>query len=90
MNNIALNTQTPQRFSGKWETKQLKELGHFFKGRGIKRDDVSDEGLPCVRYGELYTQYHDYILEVASQIPPSVAATAVPIKTGDLLFCGVR
>ena len=77
-----------QRFSGEWETKQLKELGQFSKGRGIKRNDVSDEGLPCVRYGELYTRYHNYILEVASRIPPSVAATALPIKTGDLLFAG--
>ena len=78
----------PQRFSGEWETKQLKELGQFSKGRGIKRDDVSYEGLPCIRYGELYTRYQDYILEVASRIPPSVAATALPIKTGDLLFAG--
>lgn len=88
MSNAASNTQTLQRFSGKWETKQLKELGQFSKGRGIKRDDVSDEGLPCVRYGELYTRYQDYILKAASRIPPSVAATALPIKTGDLLFAG--
>ena len=77
-----------QRFSGEWETKQLKELGSFSKGRGIKRDDVSDEGLPCIRYGELYTRYQDYILKVVSRIPPSVAATALPIKKGDLLFAG--
>ena len=77
-----------QRFSGEWETKQLMELGQFSKGRGIKRDDVSDEGVPCVRYGELYTRYQDYILKVASRIPPSVAATALPIKKGDLLFAG--
>ncbi|MDE0017620.1 MAG: restriction endonuclease subunit S [Candidatus Poribacteria bacterium] len=88
MSNAASNTQTPQRFSGEWETKQLKELGQFSKGRGIKRDDVSDEGLPCVRYGELYTRYQDYILKIASRIPPSVAATALPIKKGDLLFAG--
>ena len=88
MSKAASNTQTPQRFSGEWETKQLKELGQFSKGRGIKRDDVSDEGLPCVRYGELYTRYQDYILKVASRIPASVAATALPIKRGDLLFAG--
>ena len=75
-------------FSEVWETKQLRELGPFAKGRGIKRDDVSYEGLPCIRYGELYTRYQDYILKVASRIPPSVAATALPIKTGDLLFAG--
>ena len=77
-----------QRFSGEWETKQLKELGSFSKGRGIKRDDVTDEGVPCIRYGELYTRYQDYILKVASRIPTDVAETALPIKTGDLLFAG--
>ena len=77
-----------QRFSGEWETKRLGELGAFVKGRGIKRDDITDEGVPCVRYGELYTQYKDYILKVASRIPQDVAATALPIKKGDLLFAG--
>ena len=75
-------------FSGAWETKRLGEIGTFAKGRGIKRDDVSYEGLPCIRYGELYTRYKDYILKVVSRIPPSVAATALPIETGDLLFAG--
>ena len=75
-------------FSRKWETKRLGELGSFVKGRGIKRDDVSYDGLPCIRYGELYTRYKDYILKVESRIPPSVAATSLPIKTGDLLFAG--
>ena len=77
-----------QKFSDKWERKLLGEIGTFTKGRGIKRDDVTNEGVPCVRYGELYTRYQDYILKVASRIPPSVAATALPIKKGDLLFAG--
>ena len=75
-------------FSGEWETKRLRELGPFLKGRGIKRDDVSYEGLPCVRYGELYTRYENYIVAAVSRIPPSVALTALPIATGDLLFAG--
>ena len=60
-------------FSGEWETKRLGEIGGFSKGRGIKREDVSDTGLPCIRYGELYTRYKDYILDPVSRISPSVA-----------------
>ena len=75
-------------FSGAWETKRLGEIGSLVKGRGIKRDDVTDEGVPCIRYGELYTRYKDYILKIESRIPSSVAATSLPIKTGDLLFAG--
>ena len=85
---VSVNKTPRERFSGEWETRQLAELGRFSKGRGIKREDVSYEGLPCVRYGELYTQYHNYIEEVVSRVPPSVAATALPISTGDLLFAG--
>lgn len=75
-------------FSGEWKTKRLGELGDFSKGYGIKREDISDEGLPCIRYGELYTRYENYILNAASRVPPSVALEALPIRTGDLLFAG--
>ncbi len=75
-------------FTGKWETKRLGDLGPFSKGRGIRRDDVSDEGVPCIRYGELYTRYHNYVIAPVSRISTAVARTALPIKTGDLLFAG--
>ena len=75
-------------FSGEWETKQLGRLGFFSKGAGIKREDISSTGLPCIRYGELYTRYQDYILNTVARIPSSVARVALPIKTGDLLFAG--
>lgn len=75
-------------FSGEWETKRLGDIGIFSKGRGIKRDDVSDLGVPCIRYGELYTRYHNYITHPVSRISSAVAATALPIKHSTLLFAG--
>ena len=75
-------------FSGKWETKRLGELGAFAKGRGIRREDISFEGLPCVLYGELYTRYHNYTWGISSHIPREVAQRALPIKAGDILFAG--
>ena len=75
-------------FSGELETKRLEELGFFSKGRGIKRQDVSDTGLPCIRYGELYTHYKDYIYHTVSRIPSIVALESMQIRKGDLLFAG--
>ena len=75
-------------FRGEWETKQLVELGVFSKGRGIKRSDVRDEGHPCIRYGELYTRYSDFVATPVARIPASVALAAQPIENGDLLFAG--
>jgi type I restriction enzyme S subunit len=71
-----------------WEVKPLSALGTFMKGKGITRDDMVDEGVACVRYGELYTDYNDYIVTPTSRVPHSVAKTSLTIKYGDLLFAG--
>lgn len=75
-------------FTDEWRSCTLGDLGPFSKGRGIKRDEVSDEGVACIRYGELYTRYQDYVITPVSRLSPDVALAAWPIKTGDLLFAG--
>ncbi|WP_446831882.1 restriction endonuclease subunit S [Candidatus Foliamicus sp.] len=73
-------------FSGEWEVIQLKTLGEFSKGQGITRSELCEEGVHCVRYGELYTMYSNYVSDLNSQIPDHVTNTALPIANGDLLF----
>ncbi len=73
-------------FEGDWKTKLLGQLGPFTKGRGIKREDVSNSGVPCIRYGELYTHYKDTILNPVSRIPADVAEGALAIDPNALLF----
>ena len=75
-------------FSGNWEVKQLGNIGHFLKGRGVKKDEAQSGTLPCIRYGEIYTHHNDYIKSFNSWISPQVAATATKLKQGDLLFAG--
>src|SRR6185437_16137558 len=43
-------------------------------------------GVRCMRYGELYTAFGDYASDVRSFVSPAVAATALPLRAGDLLF----
>jgi len=75
-------------FTGEWETKRLGDVGTLYKGHGIRREDVSDEGVPCIRYGEIYTRYGDCVLMPESRIPEAVAETAFPLHCGDILFAG--
>jgi type I restriction enzyme, S subunit len=75
-------------FEGEWHSKKLDEIGRFSKGRGIRKDQVSADGLPCVRYGELYTRHSDYVREFYSFISPDVASQSQRLRTGDLLFAG--
>lgn len=40
------------------EYKTLAEISSdIFRGAGITRDQVTETGTPCVRYGEIYTTY---------------------------------
>lgn len=69
-----------------WDVKMLGDIGSFTKGKGIKRSDVTDDGLACIRYGEIYTQYNYSVHSPRSRIPESVALTSQLLNTGDLLF----
>lgn len=75
-------------FEGEWERKLLGNIGTFSKGRGIKKDNVTAYGLPCVRYGEIYTHYNNYIKSFFSYIAPEVATQSQFIRKGDILFAG--
>jgi type I restriction enzyme S subunit len=39
-----------------WECRRLSNYGRFSKGNGIRKDEILSEGLPCIRYGEIYTE----------------------------------
>jgi type I restriction enzyme S subunit len=74
------------RFTGRWERQRLGELGLFLKGRGIRREDVCSSGIPCIRYGELYTTYRGYVSRPLTFVSTVTAASALPLRAGDLLF----
>lgn len=74
------------QFDRPWRQVILGELGAFRKGRGISRAEVRPSGLPCVRYGEIYTLHHDLIREFGSYIDVASASLSEPIKRGDILF----
>jgi len=71
-----------------WELKTLGELGTFSKGNGITKEQLSPSGLPCIRYGEIYTA-HDYVIKkFFSFISQDVAAQSRQIKKNDVLLAG--
>ena len=52
---------------GEWEETTLDKKGIFLKGKGISKADIVEDGiLPCIRYGELYTQYGEVISKIIS------------------------
>lgn len=75
-------------FTEEWKRYELQEIGIFSKGQGIKRDQSQSGKIPCVRYGELYTDHNNYVREFKSFISQEIAITSKRIKYGDILFAG--
>jgi len=71
-----------------WETKKLGTVGIFKKGKGIRKDEVESYGIPCVRYGELYTHHNEYVKTFNSYINSDTAKNSQFIQKNDILFAG--
>src|SRR5690554_3780815 len=71
-----------------WEVKRMKEIGRFYKGKGIPKKDLEEEGLNAIRYGEIYTVHHYFIKEFYSFIDKKTANSSFPLSKGDVLFTG--
>lgn len=56
------------QFSEAWRANRVGEIAEIFKGKGIAKSDVSNDGIrSCIRYGELYTVYGELVTEVLSR-----------------------
>ena len=71
-----------------WQVRRLEQIGRFSKGNGGTKGDESTEGLPCVRYGDIYMHHKYFIESTRSRIPEERAQVYTPIQYGDLLFAG--
>ncbi len=71
-----------------WEVKRIGQIGSLFKGSGGTKDDAVPDGVPCVRYGDLYTHHEFFVRKAKSCVPEEHAARYTEIRYGDVLFAG--
>ena len=69
-----------------WDVRRLGQIGRLSKGNGGNKDDEVPMGVPCVRYGDLYTTHTYFIRKSRSFVSKSTAEGYTPIKCGDVLF----
>ena len=61
------NLRFPE-FQGEWKEERISNIAELYKGTGISKDQLSENGEPCILYGELYTKYKSEIIsEVLSK-----------------------
>ena len=66
---------------------KLKDIKtEIYRGNGIKRDEVTEDGIPCVRYGEIYTTYNIWFDECKSHTTKDVVKNPKTFTNNDLLF----
>lgn len=69
------------------EYKTIKEIAtDIYRGSGIKRDQILDEGVPCVRYGEIYTTYGIWFDKCVSYTSLDFVPSPKYFEHGDILF----
>ena len=69
------------------EWKKLGEIAtDWYRGAGIKRDEVSEEGIPCIRYGEIHTTYNIWFDECVSHTDENKQPAKKYADYGDILF----
>ena len=71
-----------------WEVKSLSMIGSFSKGKGISKNEVVEDGIPCMRYAEIYTEYDTVLKNIKSFIGEKSALNSKQIRQGDILFAG--
>lgn len=69
-----------------WSVKPLRLMGRLLKGSGGSKEDAVEEGVPCVRYGELYTTHRNFIERARTCVTQERASDYTPIEYGDVLF----
>ena len=69
------------------EYKTLGEIAtDIFRGSGIRRDEITPDGIPCVRYGEIYTVYGIWFDKCVSHTKKDVVKSPKYFEYGDILF----
>jgi type I restriction enzyme, S subunit len=80
--------QVIEELKSKTKLERLENLGTFLKGKGIPKSDVQEDGIPCIRYGELYTKHHRIVRRYYSFISKEIASESFRLKKNDVMFAG--
>ena len=81
-----MHNQSASSTRDTWLRYTLGELGVFRKGRGIRKNEVLTHGIPCVRYGEIYTIHQSTIQQCHSFIDQRTASGSERLAYGDVIF----
>ncbi len=69
-----------------WTYKKLGEVGTFQRGKGIKRSDFVDTGMPCIHYGQIHTSFGVSTNRHLSFISSDLFQQSIKASQGDIII----
>lgn len=69
-----------------WKWVRLGNVGILTRGNGIKRNEITETGFPCIRYGELYTTYKTKFSVVISHTSKEIFDKSQKVNKDDILM----
>jgi type I restriction enzyme S subunit len=70
-----------------WTT--MGEVGEFFRGRRFTKEDLDEDGIACIHYGEIYTQYGTSAQKAVSHVRADMGPGLRFALPGDLVIACV-
>ena len=81
-----IEDELPFEIPDSWEWTRLNSVGSMARGNGIKRNEVVENGYPCIRYGEIYTSYNLFFKDSISHVDNNIYNSSKKIKRNDLVY----
>ena len=82
----SINKKTLKEIPKNWIFIKLSNIGFFFKGKNITKNDLENIGKPAILYSHLYTSYNRKVNKVSFYISDKKNNDSIKIKKGDFLF----
>jgi type I restriction enzyme S subunit len=67
----------------------MGEAGTFIRGRRFTKEDVVEDGIPSIHYGEIYTHYGVYARRAVSHVRKDIGTQLRYAMPGDVVIAGV-
>ena len=80
-----ITDEIPFKIPENWAWARVSSVFDLTRGGGIQRSEVVPSGLPCVRYGELYTTYETTITKVRSHTTRDVFEKSQKLCDGEVV-----
>ena len=69
-----------------WETKNMGDIGDLQRGSGLSKKDLTENGFPCILYGQIHTRFGAFTRKHIACIPQELVSTAKIAHFGDIVM----